>query len=240
MKILLTGANGQLGQAFANSLNTDKNELYLVDIVSELHNKEILNSKNVSYLSLDITDQLAVDNACNEIGDIDILINNAGVGVFSDFLSRTIDELNYVTQINLIAPIYLTKKFLPGMVKRGFGNIVNVGSVYGVVSSDYRIYGESGRNNSEIYSSTKAGIIQFTKYVAANYGHHGIISNAISPGGVFNNQLESFVENYINKTPTGRMAKVEDIVAALNFLISEGSNYVNGHNLIVDGGFSSW
>ncbi|MEK6848762.1 MAG: SDR family oxidoreductase, partial [Nanoarchaeota archaeon] len=120
------------------------------------------------------------------------------------------------------------------------GSIINIGSIYGQVSSDKRIYGDSKRNNSEVYSATKAGIIQFTKYLATHWAEYNIRVNCISPGGIFNNQKEFFVKNYINKVPLGRMANVTDINGALIFLASDASKYVTGQNLTIDGGFTIW
>ena len=126
------------------------------------------------------------------------------------------------------------------MKKKNFGKIVNLGSIYGVKSSDERIYGDSGRNNSEVYSVTKAGVIQLTKYMAAHFGKYNIQTNCISPGGIYNGQSDSFVTNYEYKTPSGRMGSPEDITNALEFLCSCSSDYINGQNIIVDGGFSVW
>ena len=123
---------------------------------------------------------------------------------------------------------------------KNHGKIVNIASIYGVKSSDYRIYGSSGRNNSEVYSATKAGIIQLTKYMATHFGKYNIQTNSISPGGIYNGQSEDFVENYKNKTPLGRMGKTADICNALNFLCSEKTDYINGQNIVVDGGFLAW
>jgi NAD(P)-dependent dehydrogenase (short-subunit alcohol dehydrogenase family) len=115
-----------------------------------------------------------------------------------------------------------------------------LGSIYGVKSSDERIYGDSGRNNSEVYSVTKAGVIQLTKYMAAHFGKYNIQTNCISPGGIYNGQSDGFVTNYEYKTPSGRMGCPEDITNAFEFLCSRSSDYINGQNIIVDGGFTAW
>ena len=142
--------------------------------------------------------------------------------------------------MNLLGTFLMCQSAIKWMKLRSAGKIVNVGSIYGVVSSDPRIYGTSRRNNSEVYSISKAGVIQLTKYMAAHFGHINIQTNSISPGGVYNRQSEDFVRNYESKTPTNRMANPEDLHSTLLFLLSTSSNYVNGQNIVVDGGFTSW
>ena len=120
------------------------------------------------------------------------------------------------------------------------GKIVNIGSIYGQVSSDERIYGASGRNNSEVYSATKAGVIHMTKYMATHFGRYDIQTNCISPGGIFNNQSKEFIDNYCYKTPLNRMGCADDLQSTLLYLISDASTYTNGQNISVDGGFVAW
>ena len=124
-------------------------------------------------------------------------------------------------------------------VKKNNGCIINIASVYGVVSPDPRIYGKSGRNNSEVYGASKAAIIALTRYLAVHLAPH-VRVNAISPGGIYNHQSEDFVKNYENRTPLGRMANTEDIVGAAVFLASDASRYITGQNIVVDGGFTLW
>ena len=126
------------------------------------------------------------------------------------------------------------------MKKCNGGKIVNIASIYGSTSSDERIYGTSGRNNSEVYSATKAGVINLTKYMAAHFGKYNIQTNSLSPGGIFNNQTEDFVLNYEYKTPMNRMGNVQDLLSTLFYLISEDTGYTNGQDIAVDGGFLSW
>ena len=238
MKVLITGSNGQLGRAFSSFLFEAGHTLVLVD--KKIDEDNFPNSKRVFFENIDLTANGSLDEIGRKHGDVDVLINNAGVGVFTDFLEREEWEIKEAIMLNLHVPIFLTKLLLQGMVQRRNGNIINIASLYGVVSSDYRIYGDSGRNNSETYSATKAGLIGFTKYVAANFGHLNIRCNSITPGGVRKKQSKDFVKNYEMRTPLGRMASEADIVAGLEFLISSKSEYVTGHNLIIDGGFSAW
>jgi NAD(P)-dependent dehydrogenase (short-subunit alcohol dehydrogenase family) len=126
------------------------------------------------------------------------------------------------------------------MIKAKKGTIINIASIYGIVAPDKSIYPDPAKINSEIYGATKAGIIQFTKYLSAYLGEYGITANCISPGGVFHDgQDPTFVKNYKAKTPLGRMATPEDLVDSICFFASDGAGYISGQNIAVDGGFTA-
>lgn len=233
---ILTGANGNLGRDFINTLIANNYAIYAVD-----KNIDQLNSEdNITPIKLDITNENEVKDFYQKIDKLDLIVNNAGIGVFSSFEERTAEEFRLVTDVNLLGTFLMAQGAIKIMKSQNHGKIVNIASIYGVKSSDYRIYGSSGRNNSEVYSATKAGIIQLTKYMATHFGKYNIQTNSISPGGIYNGQSEDFVENYKNKTPLGRMGKTADICNALNFLCSEKTDYINGQNIVVDGGFLAW
>jgi NAD(P)-dependent dehydrogenase (short-subunit alcohol dehydrogenase family) len=118
------------------------------------------------------------------------------------------------------------------------GAIVNISSIYGVVGNDFTLYEEYGGTSPAAYSAIKGGIVNFTRYLASYYGRKNIRINCISPGGIFDNQPESFVKRYENKVPMGRMGTPKDIAPAVSFLLSDESNYITGHNLLVDGGWT--
>src|SRR5437763_1704353 len=127
----------------------------------------------------------------------------------------------------------------------GQGAVAAFRSSYGIVAHDQRIYEGSeyeGRaiNTPAIYSASKAGLWGLTQYLASYWGGKGVRVNAITPGGVFSGQNETFVRNYAQRVPLGRMANREDIVNGMVFLASDASCYLNGHNLVVDGGWTVW
>lgn len=235
-RAILTGANGNLGNKFLDTLVKNGFEILAVDKNID----KLKLTENVKPIELDITDENSVKGFYEEINELDLLINNAGIGVFSSFEERTAEEFKLVTDVNLLGTFLMAQGAINIMKKQKYGKIINIASIYGVKSSDFRIYGSSGRNNSEVYSATKAGVIQMTKYMAAHFGQYNIQTNSISPGGIFNGQSEDFVSAYKNKTPLGRMGKTEDISNALNFLCSEKSDYINGQNIIIDGGYLAW
>ena len=118
--------------------------------------------------------------------------------------------------------------------------IVNISSTYGIVSANKSIYGDSGINSPVAYATSKAALINLTRYMATHLADVGIRVNCLSPGGVFNNQAEDFLKNYCEKTPLKRMAKAEDYQGAILYLISNASSYMTGANLVVDGGWMAW
>jgi NAD(P)-dependent dehydrogenase (short-subunit alcohol dehydrogenase family) len=125
------------------------------------------------------------------------------------------------------------------------GSIIQTASIYGIVSSDKRIYEGSFYLNRQIsnpavYSTSKAAVVGLTRYLAANWGDVGIRVNALVPGGVESGQNEAFKTRYSARVPLGRMAKADEMVGALIYLASDASSYVTGHCLVVDGGLSAW
>lgn len=235
-KAIVTGANGKIGRTFVESLVAKGYFVYAVDLKTE----GLKTSKNVELVQLDITDEESVHDFFLSVHDLSVLINNAGIGVFTPFEDRTAAEFKKVMEVNLLGSFLMSQSAVKIMKERGGGKIVNIASIYGSTSSDERIYGDSGRNNSEVYSATKAGVINLTKYMAAHFGKYNIQTNAISPGGIYNQQSIDFVRNYEYKTPMQRMATVEDLLSTLLYLVSDDTAYTNGQNISVDGGFLAW
>ena len=118
-------------------------------------------------------------------------------------------------------------------------SFVNFGSIYGVCGNDFTVYEGTQMTSAAAYPAIKAGIINFTRYLASYIGHKGIRANCVSPGCVFDNQNPIFVENYSHRSPLKRMARAEEMAPAVSFLLSDGASYITGHNLMVDGGWSA-
>jgi NAD(P)-dependent dehydrogenase (short-subunit alcohol dehydrogenase family) len=181
-------------------------------------------------------------------GTADVLLNNAAAkseNFFAPFEDFPLADWNEVMAVNLTGAMLCCQVFGAPMAARGRGAIVNTLSIYGIVAPDQRIYEGSqylGRpiNTPAIYSASKAGLWGLTKYLATYWGPKGVRVNAVTPGGVFSGQNETFVENYSQRVPLNRMAEPADIVNAMTFLASDASTYVNGHNLVVDGGWTVW
>ena len=237
MKIaVITGSSGNIGREFTKCLTGRGYFVYALD----KRKSSLRSNEKVEPVAIDVTDEDAVVDFFSGLNNLDLLVNNAGIGVFTPFEERTAQEFREVLEVNLVGTFLMAREAIKIMKKQKKGKIVNIGSIYGVKSSDERIYGESGRNNSEVYSASKAGVIQLTRYLACHYARYNIQVNCISPGGIRAGQSADFVLNYEYKTPAGRMGQPADISAALAFLCSAGADYINGQNIIVDGGFVAW
>jgi NAD(P)-dependent dehydrogenase (short-subunit alcohol dehydrogenase family) len=118
------------------------------------------------------------------------------------------------------------------------GSIINIASIYGVQAPDFGVYENTNMTSPAAYSAIKGGIINLTRYLASYFGEYGIRVNSVSPGGIFDNQNKTFVDNYIKKVPLKRMGKPDDISPAIVFLISDQSRYITGQNMIIDGGLT--
>lgn len=234
---ILTGSSGQLGSVFTKILK--KNNFYVIGL-------DIVISKNVNYFfktnlesSSDILDKIS--KIKKKFKKIDLLINNAGAQIFSPIEKRTTEEIDYVFSVNLKANIILSNSVFTNFFKKQKkGKIINIGSVYGVVSGDMKIYKKNDRKTSELYAATKAGVIHLTKYYASYMAKYKISVNCISPGGVINKakQTKRFIKKYSEKVPLSRMADdKKDIGKVFDFVVN-APDYLTGQNLIVDGGFS--
>lgn len=243
--VAVTGATGQLGQgicsAFAEAGAT------VVGIDARLNPDMQVNG--VEYVEADITNRAKIGTVLAGIfdrhGSCDVLVNNAGVSCFEPFETRPESSVDWVMDTNLKGTFFAIQAYVEQFDKRKkqSGAIVNIASMYGMVSPDFRIYAEGDRRNSEIYGATKAGVIQMTRYFGVHLASRGIRVNAVSPGGVFNPrqpQEKEFVEKYVQRCPMGRMAKTEEIAGSVLFLASPAASYITGHNLVVDGGFTCW
>ena len=232
--VLITGSEGQLGRVFVQKLLSLGHNVIGLDKVKQVN-------ENINFIQTDITKTNDLVKSLNEITvDIEILINNAGTAVFTPFEERTLEEIDKVISVNLKSNIILTQLLFNRFFKKNKkGCIVNIGSIYGVVSSDMRIYNENDRRAPEIYGATKAAVINLTKYFACYMAPYNIRVNCISPGGVFNNHNDKFVSNYSKKVPMNRMCDEKELASTLEYLISPNSSYITGQNIVVDGGLTS-
>ena len=256
--IVLTGSAGRLGSRFAHVLSDAGADVILVDIAKSENKKlekELRNlyKTNPISFSIDISKQNEMKQLMKKIhskySKIDVLINNA------HFVPRThpkrdapfeeypLNLWDQTTGINLRGLFLCCQEIGKIMLKQKKGVIINISSIYGIVGADQRIYGKSRLNSPGFYAVTKGAMVNFSRYLAANWEGKNIRVNTLTLGGVFDEQLhkdKNFVKNYSKKTILGRMANKEDYDGPILFLASDASSYVTGANLIVDGGWSAW
>jgi NAD(P)-dependent dehydrogenase (short-subunit alcohol dehydrogenase family) len=206
-------------------------------------------STDVLPIEMDQTSYADVAAAARQVRDwkgrLDILVNNAG-GTENHGAMRLFDrraqDIDELVRVNLTGMIYCCREFGALMTERRSGSIINLASIAGLVGRDRRMYDRAGLEGQPIdYAAAKAGVIGLTRDLAAFLGPMGIRVNAVSPGGFARELPLQFVKDYSDRTPLGRMGRDEiDIKGAILFLACPAADYVTGHNLVVDGGFSIW
>lgn len=249
---LITGASGHLGKLICNTMAElgsnlimiDKSGIELDSIAKDLQCKWKIEVQTYSCdLELDLDRKRMIDVILKNNDELYCLINNAAfvgtseiTGWNEQFDKQSTTTFDRSLHLNLTSVFELSQSLSIIMGKFKGSNIINIGSIYGFLAPDLNLYKNTLINNPAGYSVSKAALIHFTKWLAVILAPK-IRVNAISPGGIFRNQDPIFVQKYIDKTPLGRMAIEDDITGALIYLSTCLSNYVTGHNLVIDGGY---
>jgi NAD(P)-dependent dehydrogenase (short-subunit alcohol dehydrogenase family) len=242
---LVTGGAGRYGkyislalaEAGATVLIASRKLAVCEDAALEFRNAGL----DVHALELDLTNAGSVNAVADRIAatwnTLDVLVNNAFTISTGGFDAYSEEEWERVMSVNSTGLFRPCKVF--GMMQRqGSVSIVNIGSIYGVVSPDFRAYAEHPEMISPpSYSFVKAGMVGLTQYLAVHFAPSGVRVNCLSPGGLYSPKMpKEFLENYCHRTPLGRLANCNDIKGAVVFLASDASAYMTGQNLLVDGG----
>ena len=261
---LITGACGLLGQKHALALLETGASVVLTDIDEKLLIKTKLLLESDKYSGqiincvMDVSSEPSIKNAfkllLNKNIHIDILINNAALNPKQSSLKNNIrttrlenfslDRWNLEISVGLTGAYLCSKIFGSAMAENNGGVILNIASDLSVIAPDQRIYRQDGVANEMqavkpvTYSVIKAGLIGLTRYLATYWPEDGVRANALSPGGVYTNQDPEFVKRLTNLIPMGRMAKSDEYISAIQFLCSDASAYMNGQNILMDGGRS--
>ena len=238
---LITGAVHGLGMAMAKGLGNagativiNNNTLDKLDEAIAEYRASGLNAYGYVF---DVTDEKAVIEAITqieqEVGPIDILINNAGIIKRTPIIEMEVKDFNAVIQVDLVAPFIVSKNVAKGMIKRGGGKIINICSMMS----------ELGRDSVSAYAAAKGGLKMLTRSMATEWAKHNIQANGIGPGYFATSQTapirvdgHPFNEFILSRTPAGRWGDPEDLQGAAVFLSSKASDFVNGHVIYVDGG----
>ena len=259
---VVTGGMGQLGLTYAAALTERGARVALFDISTEPKTQNPLVERGLKRelivpFAVDITDRDAVREATNRVierWDVPrVLVNNAGLDSPPDappeevgpFETYPLDSFDKVMDVNVKGALICCQVIGERMATAGRGSIINISSIYGLLSPCQDIY-EFRRQQGEVfykpvaYSVSKSALLNLTRYLATYWGKQGVRVNTLTLGGVFNDQPEAFLQGYCARTPMGRMAEAHELSGAIVFLASEASAYMTGSNMIVDGGWSAW
>jgi NAD(P)-dependent dehydrogenase (short-subunit alcohol dehydrogenase family) len=256
--VLITGVSGQLGAEYANAFLARGAKVVGLDVSPTTRSEALAEEYAVNYqfLSADVTNKASLQSALvkaeAKFGTPTVLINNAAIdsppsappeenGPFEDYPEASWDK---VVDVNLKGVYLCCQVFGAAMAKVNKGSIINVASIYGVVSPDQNLY-EYRRKRGEVfykpvaYSASKSGILNLTRYLAVYWAKQNVRVNSLTIAGVFNNQEQAFLDVYCGRIPVGRMANADEYNGSVLFLASAASRYMTGHNLIVDGGWTA-
>ena len=234
-KVLVTGASGGIGKAIAIELSSNGADLCLTGRnKSELESLQKLIGGNCEIIISDLSKSEGIDELANsaqeKMGQIDILINNAGITRDNLFMRMSEEDWNEVINVNLNSIFKLTKQLIKGMIKRRYGRIINITSVIGVA-------GGAGQSN---YSASKAGIIAMSKSLAQEVGSRSVTVNSIAPGFIETNMTAELSddrkEEILHSISVGRLGKPDDIAGAVCFLASDKASYITGQTIHINGG----
>lgn len=256
--VLITGVSGQLGSEYAKAFLDRGARVVGLDVqpwgVNELRDSDY--PGHFFFYEADVTDKSSLESVRMEvqkkIGTPTVLINNAALdsppsaplqenGPFESYPEASWDT---IMDVNLKGVFHCCQVFGGAMTKQSYGSIINIASIYGLVSPDQSLYGYR-RQRGEVfykpvaYAVSKSGILNLTRYLAVYWAQNGIRVNTLTLAGVWNNQDQDFLDAYCGRIPVGRMANGDDYNGAVLFLASQASRYMTGANLIVDGGWTA-
>jgi len=234
----ITAAGQGIGRATALAFAREGAKVWATDVnaktLADLEGKDGIQTR-----VLDVLDEAAVAKAAAEVGQVDILFNCAGFVAHGSILDCSNKDWDFSFNLNVRSMFWVTKAFLPGMLKKGGGSIINMSSIASSVK---------GLPNRFAYGATKAAVVGLTKSIAADYVKQGIRCNCIGPGTVdtpsLGERISAFADpvqarkDFIARQPMGRLGSVEDITGILVFLASDESQFATGNMYSIDGGMT--
>ena len=233
---IVTGGGAGIGKEIRQTLSQNNNRVGMLDLNEENVNEASKGIEKSVPLHGDVTNQESIKKAFEKFGEIpDLLVNNVGIVLFGPLEEHSVEDYSKSLNINLLGSFITSRILINDMIKRGSGSIINMSSVNGV----------NPGIGIGAYPASKAGIISMTQQMAIEWGKFGIRVNCISPGFIDAGMSKPIYEDPKVRelrggaVPSGRLGEADDIANAVLFLDSENASYVNGHNLVVDGGVIS-
>ena len=261
--VCITGGGGFLGSDFARAFVEAGARVAVIDQDLLRAEAALQNaggaSENMLAIEANVTDARSVDDFTQQVlgwgGKIDVLINSAAIDPKFDadvaqqqshtFEEQPLQLWKKSLDVNLTGTFLCCQAIGKIMVAEAAGTIINIASTYGVVAPDQRLYQRDGEAEQTMfkpaaYPVSKAGVLHLTRYLATYWSNTGVRVNSLTPHGVYRSQDEQFLRRFAQRSPLGRMAQPEEITGPLLFLASDAASYINGANLVVDGGWTAW
>ncbi len=248
--IVITGGAGLLGRSFCNMVAENGGNVVVadVDVDKAINVAAEINLKFAGVaqaLSMNITDKdsvcAVITKLCEQYGHIDAVVNNAYPR--NSNYGRSLENVTYEdfcenSGLHLGGYFLVAQQFSRFFCKQGYGNIINMASIYGVMTPRFDVYSGTTMTMPVEYAAIKSAVVQLTRYFAQFYKTKGVRVNCISPGGIFDNQPKPFINAYKAYAANKGMLSPDDICGTLLFLLSDLSKYITGQNIVVDDGFS--
>ena len=260
--IVLTGGMGQLGRQFTRALVERGARVAIFDAActderGRARFGELERNPSVAFYNVDVTRRAAIERALDAVaaawGTPHALINNAALdvppnapaeenGSYESYPERSWDR---ILEVNVKGVHHCCQIVGGVMAAAGRGSIVNISSIYGLLSPNQGLYEFRRRDGATFfkpvaYSVSKAAILNLTRYLATYWASRGVRVNTLTFGGVYNRQPEEFLKSYCAHVPMGRMAREDEYNGAVVFLVSDASSYMTGSNIVIDGGWTAW
>lgn len=252
---IVTGGAGHIGAVVADGLAELGSNVVLVDLDGDRARTAAddigaRRGVEVESLAVDLEDEAATRSIAETVvrrtGRLDVVVHAAALVSAepipkwtTPFAEQGTEAWRRALEVNLTSVFVLTQACAPALASHGQGSVITIGSTYGVVGPDWRIYRGTDMGNAAGYAASKGGLIQLTRWMATTLAPD-IRVNCLTPGGIERGQPASFVKAYEERTPMARMATEEDYKGGVAYLASDLSRYVTGQNLIVDGGWTAW